>query len=744
MLDKEYLNHTSKKAKTITNNNFPNIYNLKKDEIVSQMYHKSITLTNNSILNQNKIILEKNEQVLLLSDVVEKNTFNTEKRFLVLTNIRLLIYFSKKIYLSDIPKPNEIFKLIDYSFENEYAFLLMKKKENNNNEIKNIIVKVYEFQNKEIAKKWCELINSSIKNIEKNIKYITHSYNNILFNELNNFNKVYYSYSQNKDENNNNSIKNTQDTKTEEYNKDNKSKNLINLNDNKNKQYNELTDPNSKEKSDDNYENIYYTISEIDSSKDNKETNGKIEVKENNIKNIFDKYNNNDKNKIIEKKIKTYITKNQTLTSTNSYEQFEEINTKPSFRFLLREEINKIENELFNSNIKEEKSDKSLENKNVILLPIVENNIRNIYSFGKQEKLNSFQNKISNNDENQINMIKEEQNSYNSKNSNNEMCNNSTKNKNVYSENENESDEDYSENDDIKIKDLSKNDISQNEMFKENKSYINDNISKISNKDINLKNSEITNGNRSSYNLINLINCEKESKSKSSIFDLSSSNTKNSKIENIKKSVEKINEFLKNYSQRNEIRSSFLNINSNEQQNSDNSYINNNDKNENIIYFSKSNNSILNNKEEHKNDNKENLNELNKESNMISDEFNEINNIKMFDTSPKININENEKIDEHNHSKINTSIFNSLRSINSDESNNKERKKIFIFSNESNNSKINSKENNQYTSNKKIYSMNPYSPIMSNNNSNKDNLYENYENECLYDFPDNISEILYT
>ena len=771
MFEKENLNHTSKRAKTITNNNFLNDYLLKNHEIVNQIYHKSITLTNNvnnAILNQNKIKIEKNEQVLLLSDVIEKNSFNIEKRFAVLTNLRLLIYYSKKIYLSDIQKPNEIFKLIDYSFENEYTFLLIKKKENNNNEIKYITVKVYEFPNLKISKKWCELINYSLKNIENNNKYITYSCNNILFDELSNFNKDYYSYNQNKVKYNNNSIKNIKEKNTEEYNKDNKGRNLIILNDNKNKQFNELTDSNSesdniyiKEKSEENYDNIYSTISEIDSNKENKEVNE--EIKENNIKDIFDKENNNDKNKIIDKKTKTNITKNQTLTSANTYEQFEEknvkdkkeINTKPSFRCLLREEINKIENELFNNNnIKEEKNDKSLENKNIVLLPMVENNIRNIYSFGKQEKLNSFHLK-NNNVENNINMIKEEQNSYNSKNSNNEIIDNSNKNNNVYPENENES-EDYTENDDIKIEDLSKNDISQNDMFKDNKSYMNDNISKISNKDINLKNSEITNKDRSSYNLINLINCEKESKSKSSIFDLSSSNTKNSKIENIKQSVAKINEFLKNYTQRNEIRSSFLNINSNEQQNSDKFYINNDDKNENIIYFSKSSNSILNNKEEHENKNKKNsiksniyddnthLNELNresKESNTLSNEFNEINNIKMFDTPPKININENDKYDEHNHSKINTSIFNSPRINNSDESNNKEGKKIFIFSNESNNSQINSNENNKYSSNKKIYSMNPYSPIMSNNNSNKDNLYENYENECSYDFPNNISEI---
>ena len=193
MFSKENINHSSKKAKTIINNNFSNIYNHNNySEIVNQKYPKSIIL-NNTILNRSNII-KKREIILLSSDIIDKNSFNKESKFAVLTNLRLLIYSTKTNYLLDM-KPNENFKLIEYIFENENKILLIKKKEKNKNEIKYINVKKYEFPNIETAIQWWELIVASRKIIEKKYnKYINanHSHNNSLFEEFNKFNKDYF------------------------------------------------------------------------------------------------------------------------------------------------------------------------------------------------------------------------------------------------------------------------------------------------------------------------------------------------------------------------------------------------------------------------------------------------------------------------------------------------------------------------------------------------------------------------
>ena len=80
MFSKENINHSSKKAKTIINNNFSNIYNHNNySEIVNQKYPKSIIL-NNTILNRSNII-KKREIILLSSDIIDKNSFNKESKF---------------------------------------------------------------------------------------------------------------------------------------------------------------------------------------------------------------------------------------------------------------------------------------------------------------------------------------------------------------------------------------------------------------------------------------------------------------------------------------------------------------------------------------------------------------------------------------------------------------------------------------------------------------------------------------
>ena len=784
MLNPDNLNNNiinTKKVKFAKDNTYSELYANKKTQI-KQNLNPSITILTNSYASNQKEIIDierEKEKILLLSQVKSKDTFNSENKnkFAVLTNINICIYNSKDDYLLEKENPEKIFKLNEYKFEVEKKLLIIIKKEEKKEGIEYLIVKKYEFPNLETAIKWWATIISSIKDytLKNNSILVEYDNNSYEIKELIENN--------NQDSYNPNEIeksiikKSIRSIVKEEINN-----NIDNINENK---YLE---------EDGNHSKTHSIITESNSENNNlciKEEKNEISINKDNKESDIENEISNEEEK---EEIKDKMEEDKNKTSHERHINI--INTKPSFRCLLKEEINKVGIGQFNNNnlnnnltskISEElnKSNKNIENNSSHILSSVNNKNKNIYSFGKKNDFNSFKQKNSY-IQNKIEINNKQQNL--SLYSNNTNLNNSKINKSNISNNEEEkekeNEDDFSESNDIKIKDLSQNNISGNDMFND-KSFNNDNYSKNTNicgKDNNIKNS-ITD--KSSYSLIKLISCEKESKIKSdSIFDISDSNQKisnYSKNEKDIKSPEEIKESINKDIQKNIIRSSFLNNNEKGCISNENKMIdNNNDFHDTIGYFSKfinlsnnNKNSILNNNQNeykiknviksnlyndknnsniliesnNKNSGEENENDIfrdNISNNKLNknDEFNDINEIKMFDKLPQSNENNINNISQNN-SLLNNSLFNSPKINNFTlENNSSDKKKIFLFSNESNINAIKNDNDNEcsydfsndiYTDiyeNKTINKENEVSriPKINKNDKNKENYYSNQNN----------------
>ena len=571
------------------------------------------------------------EKTLLLTELKEKNRFKFTNRFSVLTNLRMILFYSKETYLLNMKNPYKIYELKDYNFELDKTLLIIKSKEEKESKEENVNVYIYEFADEDISLRWYNSIISSIEkmNTKKNENPKDNDYNSI------------------KEENNE-------------------------LNESENQSYNLHIYDEYEESI--NVDKIKLNESKIVNGSENNEQN----IKSSNIKKI------------------------------NSEKDKKEIITKPSFRFLLKEEINKIGNKEteYNLNTKEndfeeEKSINSKKNNNKVLSSVNSNN-KNIYSFGKKNDFFSFHSKLDNL-QSKIKSKKEKEEIQKNDNINDEEKNN------INNMTNNDELDITESNTDFKIKDLSQNNITQNDLFNDKKSFINEenttNISHIQNED------------KSSMDIIKLISCEKESKSKSEInFELSDSNQKNNKKEKDQKSSCYINDFTKPDRNKNKIRSTFLsntNNNSNQKEKNENKKEDNSD----ISCFSKISD-ISDNVNESKN---EDENKKNKKSIKYTDfqcsdnsifnlnenltninnknDLDEINNIKMFDTPPQSNLNNYDK----SQSLINNSLFNTPKVNNFDlDSNSNEEKKIFLFSNESNKNNDCNKNNNLDSSNIKL------------------------------------------
>lgn len=698
----------SKKVKFNLGINYSELYAKKKSLIKQNINSNNTTsLTNTSISSQNgKTISKSKEKILLLSQVKDKTKLNSN-RYAVLSNLSIYIYYSKDNYLLDKDNYEKVFKLKDYKFEIENKVLLIKQKEEHKNDSIYMTVKKYEFLNTQTAIKWLYLIMESLSEIgvKRNNYYIEYDIkNNIQIQKLNKYSGE-DSFNQSIIENNtiNKSIRN-----------------II-----KEKSINKINDS---------FKDIYQEHQGEDKNKKNIEIAESIYDNNNEIKEEDETINEKD-SEVENDEIKDKINEDNFKVNDEKYKK--EINTKPSFRCLLKEEIYKKKTEENDNHIElqrkisENEKMQSINNKNGnnIMLSGVNSKNKNIYSFGKPTDFNSFhpkkdniQNNIKVNDD-------QKNNSIFTKNINVELK------KNDISNYENE--DDYSESNDIKIKDLSQNNISINDMFNENKSNYSKNSNNIYGKD----------------NLINLISCEKESKSRSdSIFGINNSEQKNSNNEDNsnekksnnedeRKSSEEINGYINKDIKRNRIRSSFLtnNEDSTKEKNdikngntsdNNNSFISNNiqDEIKNIIksnLYSENNNSSNSNKNKTKEDNTLNKDEItnndkssrrsndinydinsnnskqkiflsdaennsNKELLNKNNDFNDINEIKMFDNS------NNSNIDNHfeNPSKLNSSSLISPRINNFTlENENSERKKIFLFTNESNVNSIDKNEN---------------------------------------------------
>ena len=749
MLNQDYTHKISERTKKVkfNLNNSSKINNQKKSSLLRPIYPKIKSLTNTSQFKKDNIIEidGKKEKILLSDQVKAKNRFNTTHRFAVLTNSRICVYYSEEKFLLYKYNPYKIFLLKEHKFEVDKKILIIKGKEEHSNEEKYKIIKKYEFSNKETAIKWWETIIASMTLNDIKSNNFLKDDNSTLNEELigNNSNISY----------NLNQI--TNNTINDNENKDNTNINTnVNIyEDEKNKKYNELStsvygtdniqneEENKERESNNNYteSNIYIGKEKEDNDEEKKENEDEIRREENiiNIDNIDDnkkyiiksKYNNNTLSPI------------NSVTSSEEYKDNQqinqrEINTKSSFRYLLKEEINKIENEDNNcknsqytaSDIEKDNNYKSKSkqtegnNSNNYLLSSVNNNNKNIYSFGKQD-LNYLKN---NNNTN-----KKEKNNSSINLDINLNTNNFEKSKNDISNNIDEND--LSESNNIKIKDLSDIYLYGNETININKSFINENInnSKMSNN--NLKKSDINKVEKNSYNIIKLMSCEKDSNSKSDFtYELSNSNKKN--------------DILKENMNRNEIRSSFLvknNSNVNPKQNINmnssekdiishfseitnsskniniNSYKSNNYnikdgyKNENVIkskVFCKNNNFINNSEDEdNKNEKIQNISRLDNyskitekdEDNTIKNDFKDINEIKMFDSQSELNENNNNSYEQTSSKANNNSLYKSPQINNFClENNNNDSKKIFYFSKESEQNK-NLSEKNKFSSSKK-------------------------------------------
>ena len=296
-------------------NNYSDLYVKKKSISKLNKNSNNTALTNTSISSQNE--KENDEKILLSTGVKSKKRFTTTNKYAVLTCLKLCFYNSKDNYLLDKENKENLYKVFnlkEFSFEISNNTLIIQRKEDNNrkNDTKNLCVEKYEFNSPKTANKWYETIleninlinmNNTKKNIEKN-KYLK--------------NHEEYSFNKNEIEKNGDDEPNT-NTNDKENNK------LNNINKNNNncvnnvKIYSEISESNYQS-------NISYIKEEEDENNkdsDNEKDNGNdnVDIKENE-KNII----SNDVN-------------------------LKEINSKPSFRCLLKKVIKKVEKELFNNNV---------------------------------------------------------------------------------------------------------------------------------------------------------------------------------------------------------------------------------------------------------------------------------------------------------------------------------------------------------------------------------------------------------
>ena len=529
MLNPDNLNKNfqdTKEVKFTKGNTYSELYAKQKSTIKQNINPNISILTNSSISSQNEItnIERQKEKILLSSQVqpIDNCNCNSENKnkFAVLTNLKICIYNSKDSYFLNKENPDAIFNINEYKFEVEKKLLKIIKKEENKEEIKYTIEKIYEFPDLETAIKWWAIILSSIKDytLKDNSILIEHEHDNNT-SEIKELIENNNEDSCNPNEIEKNKIKKSiSNIVKEEIN------NNIEKNDNKYLEEDENKSKNYSIISESNYENNSFYIKEEKNEISNiNKDNNNSEI-ENDIINEEEKEN-------IKEEIKDIMEEDKNLISNTKHINI--INSKPSFRCLLKEEINKagtgqFKDDNININLtskiseEENKLSKNIENNSNHILSSVNNKNKNIYSFGKKNDFNSFKYKNSNNIQNKIEINNKQQNlSLYSNNNNNSKINITNISNN---EEEKENEDDFSESNDIKIKDLSQNDISGNDMFND-KSFNNENYSRNTNicvKDNNLKNSEID---KSSYSLIKLISCDKESKIKSdSIFDISDSN----------------------------------------------------------------------------------------------------------------------------------------------------------------------------------------------------------------------------
>ena len=698
-MNKQNQNKNSRKVQFNLGSNYSDIYAKKKSITKQNKNSNDSILTNTSKSSQND--REHGEEILLLTQVKSMNNSNMTYKYAVLTNLKLCLYNSKSNYLLDKENPYKVFKLQEYDFEINNNILSIQRKEDNIKKTitKNIYIEKYEFSNKIIAKNW----NITLSETIKILKLGDEDKNNIDINK---------------------SLKNADNHPL------NKEKNEINGE--KKVKIDEKT--NNEDYNDKNYADVSKSNSQSDTSN----------IKEEEDKNKKD--SDNEKYNTIEKD-------NGDKNESNKMRDIKGNNTKPPFRCLLKEEIKKVEKELFNNNANDidikvsdkktnnnEKSEKKLSYQT----PSFSNSIKNKITFGKQADLNFFRKNSIFDDKNKND--KEINLPFKSINNNNQ-----DNNKSDFSNEEKE--EDLTENNDIIIKDISQNDISGNDMFNDKTSFINDDYSKNTNillDENNLKNSFVE---KSTTEIIKLIGCDKSSKRKSdSIFELSDSNKEKSNKEKDKgKKCGQINDFLDDYIKENQIKSLLLskngdisqeiNKNENEYNYDDrnktveksnyscttNNY--NNYKFEGDSYLDNAFNKIKNKydninnrviqRENEKNSNQKNdfsnisdtnINENNTNNNNLikNDQFNDINEIKMFDNNSKVNYNL-PSLNILNNSILNSPKANDLIL----EKNSSERRKILLFSKET---KINN-DKNEYEYERErsnIFSNDKYSYIYDN------------------------------
>ena len=575
---------TSKKSNNKALASFPD-----QEQNSTSINPNNISLINGSltIINRKIGIDIPKEKELLLSQVKSKNRFNTTSRFAVLTNIRLCIYYSKDNYLEDKQNPYKVFILNEHKFEIEKKLLIIKRISNNKN--KYITVKKYEFNSLEIAIKWWETIIASITLLDlKYNQYLKEYYNKKIYEELSENNRNNLSiYNQNElqsymtTEFNGNVIK---DKNNEENTNDkNGNKNYKNYNEDKDIKSFEINDNFNAENDKNQSEEEEITDKEKNKLIINKEEcHNKDEIEDvdctENINANKSKINNETYSSIYSK-----LYCNEDVEDDESNNDLK-IKNKPSFRFLLKEVINKIENELENNitndnignsidNNKNKDKDKGnnlkddeLGKKYNYILSSVNNNNKNIYSFGKKSNLNSF---------NSSNVLKKKENPMDVDKFKNDISGN-----------------------DLEIKELNESNINEFEIEKTNDNIspkdINDKINnkknskKNSSKNLEINsNSSSKNNSRRNFDIIKLKSCEKENTTNSEInFDFSNSdkNCKKSEKDNSSNNLNQKNDFLENNEQKNKIRSFILN-NSNENQNLDKK----DEKNDNISFDSKSN-----------------------------------------------------------------------------------------------------------------------------------------------------------
>jgi len=559
----------SKKLKSNLHNNtlttFPT-----QEQNSNSMNPNNISLINTSISNID-IEIPK-EKVLLLSEVKSKNRFNTTNRFAVLTNRRLCIYYSKDSYMKDKQNSYRVFVLNDHKFKIEKKLLIIKRISNNKN--KYITVKKYEFNSLEIAIKWWETIIASITLLDlKYNQYLKEYYNKKIYEELNENN------SNNLSPHNQNYLQSNMTNKiigsvvisknNEEDNNDkNENKNNKNLNLAKDRKFSEINDNFSSENDKkQNEEIVGKEKGKIKTSKEENDNKDKIEDED------CDENINSDKNKFNDGTYSSIYSKlylNEDVDDDESNNDLK-IKNKPSFRFLLKEVIKKVENELenniYNENIdnsidihndKDEDKEKvkgndlkddELGKKYSYILSSVNNNNKNIYSFGKKSNLNSFNSNI---------VLKRKEKPMNIDKFKNEISGNDIEIKELSESNTNEFESE-------RIND----NISPNKIIDNIKNQKNSKKNSTKNLEINT-NSGIKNNSKRNFDIIKLKNCENDNTINSEInYDLSNSDKKckKSEKENISSILNQKSEFLENNEQKNKIRSFILNNNYNENQN---------------------------------------------------------------------------------------------------------------------------------------------------------------------------------